>query len=257
MQRKTMVSISCAAVLCAAGMAQAQTIWNLMETTGGAAVPGNATSITNHNSGPVTCDLKPDWAFNNGGGLWHEFILTEDGGQNGVRFYASVQYLIESSAGNSPGYLNASRTLDVRVETVVDGSPTGNVPDTTFLQNFLPTTPFSGSASAAFNFAAYKCCPCGIAIQCDDEGKIEIDTGNGFEILECGDVIYSPCIVQWLAGAASASVFFEWDPQGNGGQGSLTVDNPIFLSDSATITPAPSSALLAVLGFGIAARRRR
>lgn len=254
MQQRTMLSVSCAAVLCATGMSHAATYWNLIETIGGIEVGGNATAITNHNSGPITCDLKPDWGFNNGGGLSNSFVLSEDGGQNGVYFYASVQYLIESSSGGQGSMsLTAERTLEVRVGTVEGGVQTNNIPNIPFLQNFLPNTPFSGSAEASFDFQAYQCCPtCPIVVPCD---LLEVDLGNGFETI-CGE-FSGECSVRWLSGAAGASVQFDWDPQGNGGLGTLAVGGPVLLTDTALITPAPSTALLAVFGFGLATRRRR
>ena len=254
MQRKTMVSVSCAAVLCAAGMAQAQTYWRLLETGGGIEVGANSTNTANHSVTPPGCGKIPDWGFNNGAGLSDSFILSEDGGLNGVYFYASVQYLIESSSGGlGPLSLTVDRTLEARVGTIVGGQFTTDLPTIPFLQQHLSMTPFSGEAKARFNFEALKCCECEIVPPgCD---LFEADTGNGFEDF-CTPIVGS-CIVRWLAGADEIGVSFSWDPSGNGGTGSLMVDGPIFDSQSGTITPAPSSALLAVLGFGIAARRRR
>ena len=255
MRRTAMISVSCAGVLCGAGMSHAATHWNLIETTGGIEVGGNTTPIANHNSGAITCDLKPDWSFSNGGGLSDSFTLSEDGGQNGVYFYAAVQYEVESSSGGQgPMSLVATRTLEARVGTIENGVQTTNVPDVPFLQNFLPSTPFSGSASAAFNFQAYQCCPtCPITVPCD---LIEVDLGDGFET-ECGEFT-GACFARWLSGSAGASVLFEWDPSGNSGQGSLAVGAPVSFSDTAIITPAPGSAMLAMLGLsGLAVRRRR
>lgn len=253
MRRTTTVSVSCAAVLCAAGMSHAATYWNLIETTGGIEVGGSATPIANHNSGPITCDLKPDWGFNNGAGLSDSFILSEDGGLNGVYFYAAVQYDIASSAGQGSMFLEATRTLEARVGTVEGGVQTTNIPDIPFLQTFLSNTPFSGSADASFDFQAYQCCPtCPITLPCD---LLEVDLGDGFETV-CGEFT-GECLVRWLSGSAGASVLFDWDPSGNSGQGSLLVGGPVSFSDTAIITPAPSSALLAAMGLCIAARRRR
>jgi hypothetical protein len=245
--------VSCAMVLYAAGLAHGDTYWNLIETTGGIAVGGSTTLIANHNSGPVTCDLKPDWDFDNGGGLSDAFIISEDGGLNGVYLYASVQYDIASSAGQSPMFLEATRTIEARVGTIEGGVQTTNVPDIPFLQSFLPNTPFSGSADASFNFQAFQCCPtCPVSVDCD---QIEVDLGGGFETV-CGEFT-GECFTRWLSGAAGVSALFEWDPSGNGGLGSLFVDAPISLSDTALIMPAPSSAALTMLAFGLAARRRR
>lgn len=257
MQRRTMLSVSCAAVLCAAGMAQAQTRWGLLDVMGEVTVPGDSESVFGAGTTiapPVSPATIPDWTLGNGAGQSKSFLITEVNSDFGVYMYANVQYLLESSFdGNGPESFRVSRTLDVGVVTYENGAPTTNLPTIPFLQQFLPTTAVNEFAKASFNFEAETLC--GVCLKDFECDIFEVDTGDGFEEF-CG-LLGDACIARWLAGDAEATVSFIWDPSGNGGTGSLTVDTPFFSSASGTITPAPSSALLAVLGFGIAARRRR